>query len=660
MEEKEIKSVLEEKRIFYPPRKFVEQANLRDPSVYSRAASEEGWEIFWEDFAKELDWIVPWEKFFDDSNPPFYKFFAGGKINVSYNCIDRHLERRRNKAAIVWEGEPEGESRVLTYQDLFREVSKFANVLKSLGAGKGDRVAIYLPMIPELAIAMLACARIGAVHSVVFAGFSSQALATRIEDAKAKILITCDGYYRRGEIIDQKARADEALKYLKEAKIENVVVVKRAGNKVKFSEKDRWWHELMLHASQKCEPEKMDAEDTLFIIYTSGTTGKPKGVVHTAGGYLVYSYATTKVIFDLKENDILWCTADIGWITGHSYIVYGPLSNGATVVMYEGAPDYPHKDRFWEIIEKHHVTIFYTAPTAIRLFMKWGEEYPQKHDLKSLRLLGTVGEPINPEAWWWYYKNIGNENCPIVDTWWQTETGGAVISPLPSLTPLKPGSATKPFPGIFVDVFDENGKPAKAGESGYLVVKRPWPGMLRTLFNDPERYIETYWKKYGNGIFFSGDAAKKDEDGYIWVIGRVDDTIKVAGHRLSTMEIESAVVEVKEVAEAAVVARPHEIKGSEIVVYATLKESFKPGEEMGKKIVQHIREAIGAIATPSLIVFAHDLPKTRSGKIMRRILRAIASGEKEVGDLSTLADPEIVEKLQKNVKKEAIGVVVVQ
>jgi len=651
--------MLEEKRIFYPSRKFVEQANLRDPSVYSRAASEEGWEVFWEDFAKELEWTVPWERFFDDSNPPFYRFFVGGRINVSYNCVDRHLEQRRNKAAIVWEGEPEGESKVLTYQDLFREVSKFANVLKSLGVSKGDRVAIYLPMIVELPIAMLACARTGAIHSVVFAGFSSQALATRIDDAKAKVLITCDGYYRRGELIDQKARADEALTYLKEAKIENVIVVKRAGNKVEFNEKDRWWHELTLHTSQKCEPEKMDAEDVLFIIYTSGTTGKPKGVVHTSGGYLVYAYATTKSIFDLKENDIFWCTADIGWITGHSYIVYGPLSNGATVVMYEGAPDYPHKDRFWEIIEKHHVTIFYTAPTAIRLFMKWGEEYPQKHDLKSLRLLGTVGEPINPEAWSWYYKNIGKESCPIVDTWWQTETGGAVITPLPSLTPLKPGSATKPFPGIFVDVFDEKGKPAKAGESGYLVVERPWPGMLRTLFNDPERYIETYWKKFGDGVYFTGDAAKKDEDGYIWVIGRVDDTIKVAGHRLSTMEIESAIVDVKEAAEAAVVPRPNEIKGSEIVAYVTLKESYTPSEEMGKKIVKGIREAIGAIATPALIVFTHDLPKTRSGKIMRRVLRAIASKE-EVGDISTLANPEVVEKLQENVKKGTGGVVIVQ
>ena len=657
MSDDEIKSFPEKKRMFYPPRKFVEQANLRDPSVYSRATSEEGWEIFWEDFAKDLEWIVPWEKFIDTSNIPFYKFFVGGRINVSYNCIDRHLETKRNKAAIIWEGEPEGETRVLTYQDLYREVSKFANVLKSLGVGKGDRVAIYLPMIPELPIAMLACARIGAVHSVVFAGFSSQALAARIDDAKAKILITCDGYYRRGKIIDQKARADEALKHLKEAKIDHTIVAKRAENEVVFSEKDLWWHEVVMDSSQKCTVEKMDAEDMHFIIYTSGTTGKPKGVVHTVGGYLVYAYATTKTIFDLKENDIYWCTADIGWITGHTYIVYGPLSNGATILMYEGAPDTPHKGRFWEIIEKHHVTIFYTAPTAIRLFMKWGEKYLENYDLKSLRLLGSVGEPINPEAWWWYHNNIGGGNCPIVDTWWQTETGGAVITPLPSLTPLKPGSATKPFPGIFVDVFNEKGEPTKPGERGYLVIKRPWPGMLRTLFKDPERYVSTYWSRYGKDIYFSGDAAKKDEDGYIWVIGRVDDAIKVAGHRLSTMEIESAVLEVKNVAEAAVVTRPHEIKGNEIVIYVTPKEGVEADEEMGKKVILHIREAIGAIATPGLVVFTSDLPKTRSGKIMRRILRAIASKD-EIGDLSTLANPEIVETLDNSVKRGVSGVII--
>jgi len=654
----EIKTVLQEKAVLYPPRSFVDQANLRDPSVYSRASAEEGWEVFWEDFAKELEWIVPWERFFDDGEAPFYKFFVGGRLNASYNCVDRHLVMRRNKAAIIWEGEPSGESRVLTYQDLYREVSKFANVLKDLGVGRGDRVAIYLPMIPELPISMLACARIGAIHSVVFAGFSSQALAARIDDAKAKVLVTCDGYYRRGKVIEQKSRADEALKRLKEARIEHVVVVRRAGNKVRMTKRDGWWHELMEKASMRCDVERMDAEDVLFIIYTSGTTGKPKGVVHATGGYLVYAYATTKTIFDLKENDIFWCTADIGWITGHTYIVYGPLANGATVLIYEGAPDHPDKDRFWEIIEKHHVTILYTAPTAIRLFMKWGEGYPRSRDLSSLRLLGTVGEPINPEAWWWYYRNIGGSRCPIVDTWWQTETGGAVITPIPSLTPLKPGSATKPFPGIFVDVFSEDGSPAEPGERGYLVIKRPWPGMLRTLFKDPERYVETYWSRFGDGVYFSGDAAKKDEDGYIWVIGRIDDTLKVAGHRLSTMEIESAVVEVQGVAEAGVVARPHKIKGSEIVVYVSLKEGWEASVEMGRRVIEHVRTAIGAIATPALVVFSPDLPKTRSGKIMRRVLRAIASGE-PVGDLSTLANPEIVELLERSVTLEAREVLVV-
>jgi acetyl-CoA synthetase len=637
----------------------VDQANLKDPSVYSRANSDEGWELFWEDIAKELDWIVPWEIFFDDSNAPFYRFFVGGRINASLNCIDRHLEKRRNKAAIVWEGEPEGETRTLTYQDLHREVSKFANVLKRLGVKKGDRVAIYLPMLPELPIAMLACARIGAVHSVVFAGFSSQALATRIDDAGAKVLVTCDGFYRRGKVIDQKKRADDSLDFLKESKVEHLVVLKRAGNPVEFNQWDRWWHELMADESQKCEAERMDAEDVLFIIYTSGTTGKPKGVVHGVGGYLVYTYATTKFIFDLKENDIFWCTADIGWITGHSYIVYGPLAAGSTVLIYEGAPDYPDKERIWDIIEKHHVTIFYTAPTAIRLFMKWGEELLRGHDLGSLRLLGSVGEPINPEAWWWYYRNVGNNLTPIVDTWFQTETGGIVITPIPSLTPLKPGSATKPFPGIFVDVFNEEGEPVKEGERGYLVIKRPWPGMLRTLFKDPERYKETYWKTYGDSIYFSGDAAKKDEDGYIWVIGRVDDAIKVAGHRLSTMELESVIIEVEDVAEAAVVSRPHEIKGSEIVVYATLKEKFTPSAETGKKVVKHIRDSIGAIATPGLIIFSPDLPKTRSGKIMRRVLRAVAS-RKETGDLSTLANPEIVEILKKNIDKEKDRIVIIK
>lgn len=652
------KPLIGEKEVLYPPKSFVEKANLRDPSVYSRASAKEGWNIFWEEFAAELDWIVPWERFFDDDNPPFYSFFAGGKINASYNCIDRHLDNKRNKAAIIWEGEPEGDYKVLTYQDLYREVSKFANVLKKLGVSKGDRVALYLPMIPELAIAMLACSRIGAIHSVVFAGFSSQALAARIEDANAKVLVTCDGFYRRGKKIDQKGRADEGLKNLEDCPIENVVVVKRAGNDVTMGEREHWWHELMSDSNPNCRFERLDAEDPLFIIYTSGTTGKPKGVVHAAGGYLVYAYATTKTIFDLKENDIFWCTADIGWITGHTYMVYGPLLNGSTVLMFEGAPDYPEKDRFWEIIEKHHVTIFYTAPTAIRLFMKWGEKYTKEHDLSSLRLLGSVGEPINPEAWWWFYRNIGQGRCPIVDTWWQTETGGAVITPLPSLTPLKPGSATKPFPGIFVDVYDDEGRSVEPGKRGYLVIKRPWPGMLKTLFNDPDRYVETYWKKYGNGVFFTGDSAIKDDDGYIWVIGRIDDAIKVAGHRLSTMEIESAVVEVEEIAEAAVVTRPHSIKGNEIVIYATLKEGFSTSEEMGKKLVGHIRTAIGAIATPGLVVFTPDLPKTRSGKIMRRVLRALAN-EEATGDLSTLADQEIVDHIQKGIRKDASGVIVI-
>ncbi|MBI2166185.1 MAG: acetate--CoA ligase [Chloroflexi bacterium] len=637
-----IEALLEERRRFPVPEEFGKRANVRDPGIYKRAARNP--EAFWARVAQELHWFKKWDRVLE-WNPPFAKWFLGGKLNVSYNCLDRHLDTpRKNKAAIIWEGEP-GDDRVLTYQDLHREVCRFANALKSLGVKKGDRVTIYLPMIPELPIAMLACARIGAPHSVVFGGFSAESLRDRINDSQAKILITSDGGYRRGTIVPLKRSADEAVQGA--PSVEKVVVVRRVGDKsgaTMQEGRDLWWHELVQGQPLTCPPEEMDSEDMLYILYTSGTTGKPKGVVHTTAGYLVGTYATTRWVFDLKEEDTYWCTADIGWVTGHSYIVYGPLASGAASIMYEGAPDFPDRDRFWAIIEKYRVNVFYTAPTAIRTFMRWGEEYPKRHDLSSLRLLGTVGEPINPEAWVWYWKHIGGERCPVVDTWWQTETGMILISPLPGLTTLKPGSATFPLPGIEADVVDEQGNSVPLGGGGYLVITRPWPAMLRTIYGDPDRYVKQYWSRYPN-LYFTGDGAKRDEEGYFWLLGRVDDVIKVSAHRLSTMEIESALVDHSAVAESAVIGKADEVKGEAIVAFVTLKNGVNQSPELINELKQHVVRKIGAIARPEQIIFTAELPKTRSGKIMRRLLRDVAEG-RALGDTTTLADPAVVQALK--------------
>ncbi len=642
-------SLLKESRTFEPPAEFKKNALINDPQIYEKAKRDP--ESYWADWAKQLEWYKPWDNVLE-WNLPYAKWFVGGKINASVNCLDRHVRtEKKNKAAILWEGE-DGAERILTYGTLYRDVNKFANVLKSLGVKRGDRVAIYMPMIPEIVVAVLASARIGAIHSVVFGGFSAEALRDRINDAEAKILVTADGGYRRGQIVPLKHDADYAL--MSTPSIEKVVVVSRLGAPQRMkSGRDLWYHELMTDANPYCEPEQMDSEDILFTLYTSGTTGKPKGIIHTTGGYLTGTYATAKWVFDLKDSDIYWCTADIGWITGHSYVIYGPMANGATQVMYEGAPDWPSKDRFWKIIEKYGVTIFYTAPTAIRAFMKWGTELIEKKDLSSLRLLGSVGEPINPEAWMWYYKNIGREHCPIVDTWWQTETGMILITPLPGMTTLKPGSATKPFPGIEADLVDEKGNSVQTG-GGYVVLKKPWPAMLRGIYKDPERYQQTYWSKWPN-TYFTGDGGRKDEDGYFWFLGRVDDVINVSGHRIGTAEVESALVEHPAVAEAAVVSRPHEIKGVAIVAFVTLKESAKKAGHDSKKLSaelkEHVQSKIGAIARPEEILFSHDLPKTRSGKIMRRLLRDIATG-KVLGDTTTLADPSVVEQLKRQYEEE--------
>jgi acetyl-CoA synthetase len=639
----EIDALLQEHRSFPPSPDFQRSAVISDPVIYERAERDP--ESFWADFARELEWIQPWTEVLR-WKAPHAEWFVGGKLNASANCLDRHVRTpRRNKAALIWEGEP-GDRRTLTYWDLYRQVGTFANVLKSLGVQRGDRVALYLPLIPELAIAMLACARIGAVHSVIFGGFSADSLRDRINDAEAVLLVTADGGYRRGQIVPLKRMADEAL--AETPSIQNVVVVQRhagAPIPVDIQEgRDHWYHRLIQHAPAGCEPEAMDAEDMLYILYTSGTTGKPKGIVHTTGGYLVGTYATTKWVFDLKEDDVYWCTADIGWVTGHSYVVYGPLANGATVVMYEGAPDWPSKDRFWEIIENHGVTILYTAPTAIRAFMRWGTEWPAKRDLSSLRLLGSVGEPINPEAWMWYQEHIGGGRCPIVDTWWQTETGAIMISPLPGLTSTKPGSATLPFPGISVEIRDAKGKHVETG-GGLLTITRPWPAMLRGIYGDPERYLQAYWSRWNDGTYFTGDGARRDDDGFYWLLGRVDDVLNVAGHRLGTMEIESALVDHPMVAEAAVVGKPHEIKGQSIAAFVTVKEGIKPSDELAHELKEHVTQKIGAIARPEQILFAADLPKTRSGKIMRRLLRDIAEG-KALGDTTTLADPAVVSRLK--------------
>jgi len=643
METTAIEALLQEQRVFPPSEAFVRQANINDPSIYEEAARD--YEAFWAKWAGELiDWYEKWHTVLE-WNPPYAKWFIGGKLNACYNCVDRHVKTwRRNKAAIIWEGEP-GEQRVLTYGDLHREVQKFANVLKSLGVRKGDRVCIYMPMVPEALIAMLACARIGAPHSVVFGGFSAESLADRINDAQAKVLVTADGGWRRGAIVPLKRNADEALRNC--PTIQKVVVFQRIGGDYTVpmqAERDLWWHELMANAPLTCEPEPMDSEDLLYLLYTSGSTGKPKGIMHTTGGYMTGVALTTKWVFDLKDEDVYWCTADVGWVTGHSYIVYGPLANGATCVIYEGAPDYPDRDRFWAIVEKYRVTILYTAPTAIRAFMKWGESYPQRHDLSSLRLLGTVGEPINPEAWMWYHEHIGGGRCPIVDTWWQTETGMIMITPLPGIITTKPGSATRPFPGVFADILDEQGNPVPLGRGGYLVITRPWPAMTRGLYGDPERFVQIYWSKYP-GIYFTGDGAKRDEDGYFWLLGRVDDVINVAGHRLSTMEIESALVDHPAVAEAAVIGKHHEIKGQAVAAFVIIKEGYQADERLREELKQHVANKIGAIARPDDIIFTADLPKTRSGKIMRRLLRDVAEG-RALGDTTTLADPAVVQALK--------------
>ncbi len=636
-----LEALLQEDRVFPPAEDFRRQANA-DETLYEKAARDR--EGFWAEMAESLDWFRRWDRVLE-WNPPFARWFVGGKLNVSHNCVDRHCRTwRRTKAAIIWEGEP-GDSRVLTYLDLQREVSQAANMMKALGVRKGDRVTLYMPMIPELAVAMLACARIGAVHSVVFGGFSAEALRDRINDAQAKLVITADGGWRRGNVVPLKANTDAAV--AQTPCVEKVVVVRRIGERANVTMqpgRDLWWHELMAEAAPVCPPEPMDAEDPLFILYTSGSTGKPKGVLHTTGGYLTGAATTSKYVFDLKDEDVYWCTADCGWITGHSYVVYGPLANGATTLMYEGSPDFPDYGRFWAIVQKHRVNILYTAPTAIRSFMRWGTEWPAKYDLSSLRLLGTVGEPINPEAWMWYHEHIGGGRCPIVDTWWQTETGAIMITPLPGVVATKPGSATRPFPGIEADVVDEQGNPVPPGQGGYLVIRSPWPSMLRTVYGDPDRYVQTYWSRFP-GLYFTGDGAKRDHDGYFWVLGRVDDVINVSGHRIGTMEVESALVDHPSVAEAAVIGRPHEIKGQAIAAFVTLKSGFTGSPEHARVLKEHVAKKIGPIARPDEIIFTADLPKTRSGKIMRRLLRDIAEG-RALGDTTTMADPSVVQKLK--------------
>jgi acetyl-CoA synthetase len=644
----DIESLLKEKRVFRPRPEFAKQANWSRPKAAElRRLGERSPERFWAQMAKEhVSWFTPWKKVLD-WKPPFAKWFVGAKTNVSYNCLDRHLEGenawRRNKAAIVWEGEP-GDSRTLTYGELHREVCKFANVLKGLGVAKGDRVALYMPMIPELAIAMLACTRIGAPHSIVFGGFSAEALRDRINDAGAKVVVTSDGGFRRGAPFALKAAVDEACEAT--PSVTAVVVAKRTGQPVEMKHgRDHWWEALMATASASCPPAKLDAEHPLFILYTSGTTGKPKGILHTTGGYLVHVTTTAKAIFDLKETDTFWCTADIGWVTGHSYVVYGPLANGATSFMYEGVPTHPGPDRWWDIIERRQITILYTAPTAIRTFIRLGDEHPQRHDLSSLRLLGTVGEPINPEAWIWYHEVIGRKRCPIVDTWWQTETGGILITPLPGEVDTKPGSATLPFPGIHADVLDGAGNPVPPPDGGFLAILKPWPGMLRGIWGDPARYRETYWSKWRD-VYFPGDGAHKDPRGYFWIMGRIDDVMNVSGHRIGTMEVESALVSHPQVAEAAVVGRPDEITGSAIVAFVTPRGGVKIDGELEHTLLDHVTKQIGAIAKPKDIRFTEALPKTRSGKIMRRLLRDIASGKETVGDTTTLEDYSVLARLR--------------
>jgi acetyl-CoA synthetase len=640
-----ITSVLKETRSFAPTPEFAAAAHVQSlaeyEAMYERAAKD--LPAFWAEEAKNLTWFSPWSEVLQ-WNEPHSKWFVGATLNVAYNCVDRHLQGpRRNKAAILWEGEP-GDTRVLTYAMLHREVCKFANVLKSQGITKGDRVTLYMPLVPELVIAMLACARIGATHSVVFGGFSADAVADRNNDAQAKAIITADGGWRRGKIVPLKANVDAALE--KSTSVQTCIVLDRCGQPVPMKAgRDKWWHELMNEASADCPAEPVDSEHPLFILYTSGSTGKPKGVLHTSGGYLVGTSYTHRLVFDHKEEDVYWCTADCGWITGHSYVVYGPLCNGATTVLYEGAPNHPKEDRFWEIIAKYGVNTFYTAPTAIRAFVKWGDDHPKRHDLSSLRLLGTVGEPINPEAWMWYHSVIGGGRCPIVDTWWQTETGAIMIAPLPGAIPTKPGCATRPLPGILADIVDREGNSVPANTGGLLVVRQPWPSMMRTIYGDDERYKSTYWSQVPH-CYFTADGARKDDDGYIWIMGRVDDVLNVAGHRLSTMEIESALVHHPAVAEAAVVGQPDEIKGEGIACFVTLKGGIQPTEELKKQLREHVAKEIGAIARPDSIRFTEALPKTRSGKIMRRLLRDIAAGRESAGDTTTLEDLNVLAKLR--------------
>jgi acetyl-CoA synthetase len=641
----QFENLLHEERQFAPSEAFRQQANVADESLYEWAARDR--EGFWAAQAERLHWFRKWDTVLE-WKPPFAKWFLGGKLNAAYNCTDRHVATwRRTKAAIIWEGEP-GEERVLTYQDLHRQVAKFANVLKQQGVRRGDRVTIYMPMIPEAAVAMLACARIGAVHSVVFGGFSAESLRDRINDCGAKVVVTADGGYRRGNIIPMKAITNQAVAEC--PTIEKVLVVKRIGHESLVEHgwvngRDQWYHTLMRNAADRCPAEEMDAEDPLYILYTSGSTGKPKGVLHTTGGYMTGVAATHYYTFDLKDSDVYWCTADVGWVTGHSYIVYGPLANGATVLMYEGTPDYPDKGRFWEIIQNHQVSVFYTAPTAIRSFMRWGTQWPGQYDLSSLRLIGTVGEPINPEAWMWYHEHIGRGNCPIVDTWWQTETGAIMCTPLPGVVPTKPGSATRPFPGIEMEVVNEQREPVPLGGGGYLVVKSPWPAMLRTVWGDDARYAQTYFSKFDQATYFTGDGAKWDADGYFWIIGRVDDVINVSGHRIGTAEVESALVDHQLVAEAAVIGRKHELKGQAVSAFVTLKEGVVGSHDLATELKGHVAMKIGALARPEEIFFAADLPKTRSGKIMRRLLRDIAEG-RALGDTTTLADPTVVSRLK--------------
>jgi acetyl-CoA synthetase len=642
-----ITSVLKESRVFPPSKEFAEKAFIPSMAEYDRLAAwaRDEPDAFWAEAAKALHWFKKWDRVLE-WNEPFAKWFVGGKLNASYNCLDRHLDGpRRNKAAIIWEGEP-GDSRVLRYQDLHREVCKFANALKNLGIKSGDRVTIYLPMIPEAAIAMLACARIGATHSVVFGGFSADAVADRNNDAKSKLVITADGGWRRGKIVPLKQNVDVAL--AKSPSVEKCIVFNRCNTSVEMKPGlDLWWHELMNDASPDCPAEPLDSEHPLYVLYTSGSTGKPKGIVHSTGGYLLGVAMTHKWVFDLREEDTFWCTADVGWVTGHSYIVYGPLCNGATVVMYEGAPNHPREDRFWEIIEKYRVSIFYTAPTAIRAFIKWGDKWPKGHDLSSLRVLGTVGEPINPEAWMWYHEVIGNKRCPIVDTWWQTETGCIMISPLPGAIPTKPGSATRPIPGIAAEVVEKAGNPVPPNAGGYLVVKKPWPAMLRTILGDEARYKAQYWSQVPHA-YFTADGARQDEDGYFWIMGRVDDVLNVSGHRLSTMEVESALVQHPKVAEAAVVGRPDEIKGEALACFVTLKAGNPPSDDLKKELKDFVTRHIGALARPDDIRFTDALPKTRSGKIMRRLLRDIAAGKTSTQDTTTLEDFSVLAKLRED------------